>query len=78
MNNKYSQIKLPSDPIPLGDDGIDPGPDRLPMPTLVNVNGREEHEAMLKDSEKMISLGLDPYFETMVYLQRWGGWLKDE
>lgn len=58
-------------------EGIDPPAERL-EPIWVNVQGREEHEAMLRDTEKMISLGLDPYFETMVYLQRWGGWIKDE
>lgn len=56
--------------------GIDP-PAQLPEIKCINVNGREEHEAMLKDSEKMLSLGLDPYFETMVYLKRWGGWLDE-
>lgn len=75
MNDKFTQIKLSSDPIPL--DGIDP-PSELPEMKLINVNGREEHEAMLSDPEKMISLGLDPYYENIVYLMRWGRWLKDE
>lgn len=54
--------------------GIDPPAEQIPV-NYINVNGREEHEAMLKDEEKMLSLGLDPYFERMVYLKRWGGWL---
>lgn len=56
--------------------GIDPPAHELPV-KYVNVQGREEHEAMLRDHPKMISLGLDPYFETIVYLKRWGGWLND-
>ena len=56
--------------------GIDP-PAQLPERKCINVNGREEHEALLKDPERMKSLGLDPFFETMVYLQSWGGWLSD-
>ena len=57
--------------------GIDP-PSELPPTKWVNVKGREEHESILKDEKKMLELGLDPYFEIMVYLKRWGGWLKDE
>jgi hypothetical protein len=44
----------------------------------INVNGREEHEALLRDESKMLDLGLDPYFEIMVYLRRWGGWLNEK
>lgn len=58
-------------------DGIDP-PAELPSVTYINVNGREEHEALLKDKAKMLELGLDPVYETIVYLKRWGGWLKDQ
>lgn len=47
------------------------------MPKLIDVNGREEHEAILKDPKKCDELGLDIYFETMVYLKRWGGWLNE-
>lgn len=57
---------------------MDAPPEKLTEPTWINVKGREEHEAMLNDTEKMISLGLDPYFEVIKYLQRWGGWLEDE
>lgn len=56
---------------------IDPSAEKL-EPKWINVAGREEHEAILKDPEKMVSLGLDPFYEIMVYLQRWGGWLEDE
>jgi hypothetical protein len=58
-------------------DGIDP-PVELPEVRWINVRGREEHEAMLRDYEKMISLGLDPYYEKMVYIKRWGSFLSDK
>ncbi len=73
---KVKKIELNKEPIPLSD-GIDP-PTQLPEIKWINVQGREEHEAMLRDPEKMISLGLDPYFEIMVYLKRWGCWLEDQ
>ena len=57
--------------------GID-APAEIPEPDLILVNGREEHEAFIKDSEKCKKYGIDPIYETMVYLKRWGGWLKDE
>lgn len=72
MNNKFSQIKILPEPIPL-----DPPSEMLPEPIWINVNGREEHEAMLRNPEKMKSLGLDPIFETIKYIQRWGGWLNE-
>jgi len=76
---KFSHLKLPGEPIPLDEfGGIDPPKEKIPSPTWINVKGREEHEAMLKDTEKMISLGLDPYYEILVYLKRWGGWLHEE
>ena len=56
--------------------GIDP-PANLPERRTVDVRGREEHEAILKNPEKCEELGLDIYYETMVYLKRWGGWLRD-
>lgn len=52
-------------------------PAELPATRYINVNGREEHEAFLKDPEKMRELGLDPCYETIVYLKRWGGWLNE-
>lgn len=54
--------------------GIDP-PAHLPERRTVDVHGREEHEAILKDPKKCEELGLDIYYETLVYLKRWGGWL---
>jgi len=56
------------------DDGIDP-PAELPPKRYINVNGREEHEAIIKDANKCRELGVDQMFEVMVYLQRWGSWL---
>jgi hypothetical protein len=53
----------------------DPGPE-IRETTWTNVKGREEHETMLRDSYKMHKLGLDPAFEKMVYLKRWGSWLN--
>lgn len=57
--------------------GIDP-PSERPEVKYINVKGREEHEALLKDSKKLWELGCDPYYEKLTYLKRWGGWLKDE
>jgi hypothetical protein len=54
--------------------GIDPPTHEIPRREF-NVNGRKEHEAILKDHVKMKELGLDPYYETMVYLRKWGNWL---
>ena len=56
-------------------DGIDPPSERLES-RQIDVHGREEHEAMLRDTDKMLSLGLDPIYEKIVYLKRWGGWLN--
>lgn len=57
--------------------GIDP-PSELPSVRYININGREEHESFLKDPKKCSEHGLDIVYETIVYLKRWGGWLKDE
>ena|ERR1700752_3721811 len=62
---------------PLDDTAIDP-PSEKPQTKWIDVKGRKEHEALLMDEEKMISLGLDPMYEKIVYLKRWEGWLKDE
>lgn len=64
------------EPIPIDHDGMDPPPE-IPKTNWINVRGREEHEAILKDAAKCQELGLDQYFETMVYLRRWGGWLEE-
>ena len=44
--------------------------------TWIDVKGRKEHEALLKDEAKMIEMGLDPHYERIVYLKRWGGYLN--
>ncbi len=54
--------------------GIDPPAQQLTHRT-VNVRGRKEHEAFLRDPKKCAEHGLDHTFEVMVYLKRWGGWL---
>jgi hypothetical protein len=53
-----------------------PNPDR-PERKIVNVRGREEHEAVIRDAELCKELGLDQFYEAMVYLKRWGGWLGE-
>lgn len=55
--------------------GLDPPGDEIPT-KWINVRGREEHEALLRDSDKMWSLDLDPAYEKIVYLRRWGSWLN--
>ena len=55
-------------------DGIDP-PDHILERRTVDVRGREEHEAIIKDASKCKELGLDQVYETIVYLNRWGSWL---
>ena len=55
--------------------GIDPPAGRIET-KWINVNGREEHEVMLRDVDKMRSLGLDPIYEKIVYLKSWGSWLN--
>lgn len=73
--NRYKHFANPIPLEPMG--GIDPPAEKLTC-EYVNVNGRKEHEAMLKDHKRMEELGLDPIYETIVYLKRWGGWLADE
>ena len=62
---------------PLDDSAIDP-PSERPPTIWVNVKGREEHEAFLKDANKCKEHGLDQDYEIMVYLKRWGSWLDVE
>lgn len=69
---KYENLFLST----VGLDAVDPPAEKLPEPIWIDVHGREEHEALLRDSDKMHSLGLDPVFEKMVYLKRWGSWLN--
>ena len=56
--------------------GIDT-PAEIPAVKYINVRGRVEHEAILKDAEWCKELGLDQMYEVMVYLKRWGNWLGD-
>lgn len=65
--------RLIPDGIPLLE-GIDP-PAQLPPRRLIEVNGREEHEAIIKDSAKCAELGIDQAYEKVLYLKRWGSWL---
>lgn len=60
--------------IPLSD-GFNPPSHEIPRKTI-DVKGREEHEALIRNSAKCKELGLDQYYEIMVYLKRWGGWLE--
>ena len=57
--------------------GITPPAQKLER-ISINVNGREEHERFILDAEKCKENGIDQMYETMVYLKRWGNWLKDE
>lgn len=57
--------------------GIDPSSE-YPETKYINVRGREEHEAVIKDAALCEQLGLDQYYEAIVYLKRWGSWLKKE
>lgn len=50
-------------------DGIDPPVEQIAI-RYIDVNGREEHEALLKDYEKCKELGLDQVYEIFVYLNR--------
>ncbi len=53
------------------------GEDLIPKTKYINVSGRKEHETILKDPAKCAELGIDRYYETMVYLKRWGRWLNE-
>jgi hypothetical protein len=48
----------------------------VPERKHINIRGREEHEAVIKDAEWCKELGLDQTYEICVYLKRWGGWLS--
>jgi hypothetical protein len=49
----------------------------LPERKHINVRGRQEHEAIIKDAAWCKELGLDQAYEVMVYLKRWGSWLSE-
>ena len=50
-------------------------PAERPPTKYINIRGRQEHEAIIKDAKRCQELGLDQAYEVMVYLKRWGGWL---
>jgi hypothetical protein len=50
-------------------------PEKLPERKHINVRGRIEHEAIIKDAAWCKELGIDQAYETMKYLKRWGEWL---
>ena len=56
--------------------GIKP-PAELPPVKWINIRGRREHEAIIKDAAWCKELGLDQMYETMIYLKRWGDWLSE-
>lgn len=49
----------------------------LPETRYINIRGRTEHEAIIKDSSWCLELGLDQSYETSKYLKRWGSWLQN-
>lgn len=55
-------------------EGANPSSERI-EPKYIDVKGRVEHEAILKDAEKCKELGLDQMYEILIYLRRWGSWL---
>lgn len=57
--------------------GINPPPNPLER-KHINVKGRKEHEEWLRNPQKMREHGLDPVYETLIYLKRWGGYLDEQ
>ena len=66
--------KLPPESISQGENP----PAQIPERKTINVYGRAEHEAIIRDAAWCKELGLDQYYEVMVYLKRWGGWLGEQ
>lgn len=56
--------------------GMEP-PGRVLERKTINIRGREEHEAIIKDATWCEELGIDQAYEIMVYLKRWGSWLGE-
>lgn len=75
QSSMSTHLNLVSKPLSDGFGGQDPGPD-LPPVRWINVRGRIEHEAVIRDAQWCKDLGLDQAYEIMVYLKRWGGWLN--
>ena len=67
-------MNLP-EPIPISE-GEDPPSHRL-ISRTIDVNGRKEHESIIRDPKKCEELGVDSYYEHVVYLARWGGYLEE-
>lgn len=57
-------------------DGEDP-PANLPTIKTIDVRGRKEHEDFIKDPSKCKEFGIDPVYEAVLYLKRWGGLLDE-
>ena len=53
---------------------VDSSAENIPV-KWINVRGRAEHEAIIKDESWCKELGLDQVYEIRVYLNRWGEWL---
>ena len=71
---RFTNLNLATCPL---DCGIDP-PAHLPEVKTIDVKGRHEHEAFIRDADKCKEYGVDQAYETMVYLKRWGGWIAKE
>lgn len=72
--NRYDDISGAT--IALGEH-LDPPAQQLPV-KYVNVNGRAEHEALIKDGKRCKELGLCQVYEILVYMKRWGSWLSQD
>ena len=72
MKNRSDGLNAKTNPL---SDGEDPPAERLQC-TFINVKGRREHEALIRDHKRCEDLGLDIFYEMTVYLKRWGGWLN--
>lgn len=71
-HHSYSNMNKQIQPL---SDGLDPPAEQIPV-RWVNVRGRKEHEALIKDAAKCNEIGLDQVYETIVYLKRWSSWLS--
>jgi hypothetical protein len=73
MIGKYKNLKIKAVPLV---EGVVPPP-HIPETKQINVRGRVEHEAIIKDASWCKELGIDQSYEVMKYLKRWGGWLGE-
>jgi hypothetical protein len=72
-NHTYTHLNVVPEPLTEGENA----PYILPEVKWINVRGRDEHEAVLKDAAWCEELGLDQAYEILVYLKRWGSWLGE-